>query len=58
MEIQLNALVNLLLNDPSFSGVNTIADFESKAALLLSERREEFDKKRQWAIDLEQTRNT
>jgi len=58
MEIQLNTLVNLLLNDPSFSGVNTIADFESKAALLLSERREEFDKKRQWAIDLEQTRNT
>ena len=50
-ELKLNALANLLLKDPAFSSINSVAEFEAKAASLLNERKEEFDKQRQWAID-------
>jgi len=35
LDIDLNALANLLLNDPTFSSVHSISEFESKAASLL-----------------------
>jgi len=45
LEINLNALANLLLNDPAFSSVHSISEFESKATSLLDERKAEVTKK-------------
>jgi hypothetical protein len=56
LEINLNALANLLLNDPAFSFVHSISEFESKAASLLDERKAEVEEKKQWAIDLQKSR--
>lgn len=49
-ELKLNALTNLLLRDTSFSNAEGSA-VKAKAYELLSERKEEVEQKRQWAIE-------
>jgi hypothetical protein len=56
-ELMLNALANLLLKDPSFSSVHTVPAFQAKAASLMNERKGEFEERKQWAIDLQKSRN-
>lgn len=62
-ELKLNALANLLLNDPAFSSIRSVvppydsarvvAAFENKAASLLDDRKAEVEEKTQWAIDFQ-----
>lgn len=44
LELRLNALANILLNDPDFSDVHSIEAFKSKASLLLKQRKAEVEK--------------
>ena len=56
-ELKLNALAHLLLKDPSFSSVHSVSAFQAEAAALLTKRAEEVEAKKQWAIDLQRSRN-
>lgn len=49
-ELKLNTLANLLLNDPEFASVHSVAEFKAKAQALLNERVAEFRAKREWAV--------
>jgi len=55
-ELMLNALANLLLNDPYFQDVTSVESFRTKARSLLERRRSEYEKKKQWAIDFKKLR--
>jgi hypothetical protein len=56
-EMKLNALAYLLMKDPGFSSVKDVFEFRKKAGALLTERAEEVETKKQWAIDLQRSRN-
>jgi hypothetical protein len=55
-ELMLNALANLLLNDPYFQDVTSVESFRMKARSLLQRRRSEYEMKKQWAIDFQKSR--
>lgn len=55
-ELRLNALANLLLNDPEFTQVHSVADFRERLGSLLVKRRGEFEEKRAWAIELKKSK--
>jgi hypothetical protein len=50
-ELKLNALANLLLNDPDFASVRDRSQFQEKASALWDSRTEEVERMKQWAIE-------
>jgi len=55
-ELKLNALSNLLLNDPDFASVHSVESFEVKAQSLWDKRKTEVEEKKQWAVDFQKSR--
>ena len=56
LELKLNALANLLLNDPAFKGITCLKDFSDNLKTLMTDRKEEFEAKKQWAIEFQKSR--
>jgi len=57
-ELKLNALANLLLTDPAFHDVASVARFERIAESLFANRKDEVEQKKQWAVELQQSRSS
>lgn len=56
-ELKLNALANLLLNDPAFSTVASVTSFEAIAESLFTQRKDQVEQKKRWAEELLAVRN-
>lgn len=50
-ELKLNALANMLLNDPEFAGIRSRSQFQEKASTLWISRAEEVERMKQWAVE-------